>query len=137
MLWTTLTGRYSRDVPHSQYLIDWEHVVSGPQKGVKDFLKPYWSTDTVLEEFRIPGSKLRVDLININESIMVEIDGTQHDNYNKFMHGSLSGYRQMIKRDLAKEKWAGFNNLKYVVIKQAEIPLLSREWIEKNFNVVL
>ena len=136
MLFKTLNGR-DRDVSLAPYLIDWDRVVSGPQKAVKDFLFPYWSGKTVCEEFKIPASRMRVDLLCINDSIMVEVDGAQHDKLNLFMHGSVSGFTAAIKRDLEKQRWAELNGLQYIVIKQHEIPLLSCEWIEKTFGVVL
>lgn len=135
-IFKTLKGK-DREVSLKQYRIDWDKKVSGPQKQVKDFLYPYWKIDTVVEEMRIPGSRLRVDLININKNIMVEIDGVQHDKYNSFMHGSLSGWTASIKRDLEKERWAEMNGLTYVAIKQHEIPLLTPKWFLDNFNVTL
>jgi len=139
MLFSTLNGR-KVNVSLKQYLINWypEQEVSGPQGRVKAFLKPYWERDMVLEEMRIPGSLFRIDLYNINKDIIVEIDGRQHDEFNSFMHGSLSGFRASIKRDLEKERWATLNGVKhYVVIKEKEIPLLSPEWLQTTFGVVL
>ncbi len=137
MLFKNLNGR-DVNLSTKQYLIDWDHVVSGPQKAVKDFLRPYWEpTKMVLEEARIPSTLLRLDLFNISDMIVVEIDGTQHDDFNEFMHGSLAGYRAMMKRDLDKLKWAELNGLTSIVIKQKEIPLLSAEWMKKTFGLVL
>lgn len=139
MIFLTLNGLSKKDIPIKKYLIDWapEREVSGPQGKVKAFLRPYWGNETVLEEMRIPGSRLRLDLFNVNRGIVVEIDGAQHDKPNLFMHGSFSGFKASVKRDLAKERWAEMNKLTYVVIKEKEIPLLSAEWIEATFGVIL
>ena len=53
-----------------KYHIDWEASSRSKfQKGVKDFLYPYWSSDVVFEEFRIVGSRLSLDFYNANKKI--------------------------------------------------------------------
>lgn len=122
MLFTTLNGRSQQDVKYRQYLIDWDHKVSGPQKAVKDFLRPYWEHKTVLEEMRIPGSKLRCDIVCLaNPAAVIEVSPNQHFQYNAFLHGSLSGFKQSLKRDLQKEKWARLNGFAYVEITDEDL----------------
>lgn len=123
MEFLTLSGR-TRKVNVTPYLIDWDRKVSGPQKTVKDFLRPYWSHDSVMEEFRCPGSLLRVDLLNLSRGIMIEVSPTKvHATYNPFFHGSLSGYRDVIKRDLEKAHWGEINGYKVIEIVDADFPL--------------
>lgn len=138
MIWKTLNGQ-ERNVSHTKYVIDWEpeKEVSKLQGAVKKFLRPYWENDLVLEEFRIPASRLRVDLINVNKSIMVEVNGRQHNEPSNFMHGSLAGFRESLKRDLQKETWAELNNLKYIVIEENEVPLMNKRWFETTFGLFL
>src|SRR4051812_518009 len=101
MLWLTPTGRQV-DVSIAPHLIDWDYIVSKPQKAVKDFLRPYWTHKRVLEEFPVPGTKMRVDLLclspgpNDTDGIVVEVSPKQHDQFNKFFHGSLAGFRASL-----------------------------------------
>lgn len=140
MLFTDLKGR-QRDVSLSQYLIDWEPVreVSKPQAAAKAFFRPYWEHKQVLEELRIPGSKMRVDLVCIPDLLMVEVDGSQHGLYNAHFHGSLSGYTKAIKRDLDKERFAEANGFTLIRITEDDIKQgkLNTKWIKETFGVVL
>jgi len=75
------------------YLIDWDKVVSKPQKQVSDFLRRYWAADCVLSELRIPGSLLRLDIVNVSKKIVVEVSPDSiHKNYNPFMHGDRRAF---------------------------------------------
>ena len=127
MLFTTLNGRATRDISITPYLIDWEHAVSKPQKAVKDFLRPYWRLDQVVEELRIPSSRYRVDLCNLSTSVMVEVSPAQHHGFNPFFHGSVSGWQASLKRDIKKERWAALNGLTYIELDDADLATLSVE----------
>lgn len=93
----------------------------------------------VCEELRVPSSKLRLDLVCVTDQLIVEVDGVQHDLYNPWMHGSLSGYSAAQKRDLEKERFAEVNGFKLIHIKDDEIRrgLLSCDWIKETFGVEL
>ena len=138
MLFYDLKGR-QRDVNLNRYLIDWDRKVSGPQKAVKDFLRPYWGHKRVCEELRVPYSKLRLDLVCVTDQLIVEVDGEQHEIYNPWMHRSLNGYAAAQKRDLEKERFAEVNGFRLIHIKDDEIKrgLLSRDWIKETFGVEL
>lgn len=137
MLFTGFSGK-KRDISISPYRVDWDRVVSGPQKRVKDFLYRYWRYDTVLEELRIPGTRLRVDLLNINKLIMVEVSPEQHALYNPFFHRSEAGFRAALKRDFAKEKWAELNGFTYCELVAEDLAgELSEELFLSRFGVTL
>lgn len=140
MLFLDLRGR-PREMPVNKYRINWdpEREVSGPQGAVKKFLRPYWGHKLVLEEMRVPGSLKRLDLFCPEDALIIEVDGSQHDLYNPFMHGSPAGYCAAIKRDLDKQRFADMNNLKLIRIKEDEIKrgLLSADWIKTTFDVEL
>lgn len=121
-----------------KYKVDWDHKVSAPQLKVKEFLFPYWKDNTVLEEFIIPGSLLRLDLININQSIVIEVSPERtHTRYNKFMHGSLTGYLRVIKADLEKEKWAKDHFKHVVTLIDEDIENLSIKLFREKFKIEL
>jgi hypothetical protein len=139
MLFTDLRGR-KRDIPLSRYLIDWDppREVSKPQAAVKAFLRPFWSHKQVVEEFRIPGSKLRLDLYCIPDNLVIEVSPeATHTKYNPFMHGSLSGYRGVMKRDLQKVEWCERNGLTLVTLVDEDIANLSVERFRDAFGVTL
>lgn len=140
MLVTLLNGR-TRDVSYGQYVMKWDEPrkVSKVQAAVEAFLRPYWTGKVVLREWRVPGSRLRIDLFCVAESVMVEIDGRQHESYNPHFHGSPSGYRASIKRDLAKERLAELNQWTLVRITEADVKAgaLCPEWFKKTYNVIL
>jgi hypothetical protein len=125
-MFRTLNGR-ERDVSIKRYLIDWspEREVSSFQRDTKRFLYPYWRHDIVLEEFRIPGAGLlRVDLLNVVKGIMVEVSPESSHSYNAFFHrGSMNVFKDALKRDLAKAKWAEANGFQYVEIIGSDFPL--------------
>ena len=112
----------------SKYFIDWNRKVSAPQLKVKNFLKEYWESSIVLEEFLIPGSKKRIDLINISAKVVVEVSpNSTHLKFNSFMHGSRPGFLKTIKSDLVKKDWAEANNFLYIELNDSHLKNLSKE----------
>lgn len=136
MKFLTLNGK-EKNVTINKYLVDWAHKVSAPQKLVKDFLKPYWKADVVLEEFRIPECLLRVDLLNISKKVALEVSPAQHFEFNSHFHKTKIGYLNSIKRDFDKEKWAIANNFKFVEIIDEDMEKLSRQLFWEKFDIML
>jgi len=69
------------------YLINWQGKSrSKLQFKFKEFFYPYWKNHIVYEEFPVYGSMLKVDLLNATKKIAVEIQGNQHESFNKFFH---------------------------------------------------
>ena len=123
-----------------QYKIDWEHKVSKPQKTFKDFVFPFWKGHVVLEELLIPGSKNRIDIVNITRGYCIEISPeSTHAKFNKFMHGSRAGYLKRIKTDLDKETWCLDNGFEFIEVTDVDLleENLTQEYYEKKFKIVL
>ncbi len=114
------------------YYIDWNYKVSAPQKMVKDFLRPFWKLDCVLEEFRIPKTLMRLDLFNISRHIVVEISPEQHQEYNEFFHKTRAGFLSSLKRDMEKRAWAENEGFTFVEIYSDDMDKLSKEWFAEN-----
>ena len=95
------------NVNPKKYLIDWVNDGSSkPEINFRDLIQPYWKHYMVLYQFRIPGCLLRFDFFNLNKRLIVEIDGVQHDKFNKHFHNnSRQNYLMSIKRDMDKEAW--------------------------------
>lgn len=126
-----LNGR-DRDMPLHP-LVDWSAVtLSKFQRGVKDFLKPYWFSKVVLEELKVPGTRMRFDLVNINDRIVVETNGQQHVRYNKHFHGgSLARFRDQLKRDLKKQQWCDINEFILVEVLPEDLPLTPAFFLDR------
>lgn len=121
-----------------KYRIDWDRVVSKPQKAVKDFLRPYWKGKVILEEFRMPGSRFRFDLFNVTDHIIVEVSPKKvHGEFNKFFHRTRLGYAKSLKRDMSKYDWAEQNKFVLVEVFDDDINILSREWFREKYEVEL
>ena len=122
-----------------KYLIDWDDKSKSKiQFKTKQFLKPYWQNHIVYEEFPVYGTKLKVDFINATKRIAIEVNGTQHNKFNKFFHNnSRANYLESIKRDVKKREWLELNNFLIVEIEQNEVEKLSKEWFKKEFDITL
>ncbi len=137
MKWPDLKGRL-REVNIRRYLIDWDREVSGPQKFAKDFFFSYWYKDVVLEEFRIPGSLLRIDLLIVSKRIAVEVSPAQHYAYNKHFHKNPMGLVASYKRDEDKEHWCReIAKLVYVELTDENLQELSHAWFKQIYNISL
>lgn len=140
MLFKTLNG-HTQNVPIGPYILDWNkpRKISKVQREVETFLRPYWMGKQVLVEFRIPSTRLRIDLMVPSDELIVEVDGSQHMIYNSHFHVSLSGYRASIGRDLDKEKFAENNGFTLVRITEDDVKAgaLCSEWFKKTYNVTL
>lgn len=121
----------------SDYKMDWNRKVSAPQKAVSDFLRRFWEFDTVLLEFRIPGSLLRIDILNISKKIAVEVSpDSVHKNFNPFLHKNRSEFLKKLKADIAKIAWCEKSGLTFVELNDSDIKTLSADTFAK-FGVAL
>ena len=69
----------------SKYVIDWNKKSrSKVQFAVKKFLEPFWNSQIVYEEFPVYGSRMKVDILNATKKIAIEVQGGQHNSFNKF-----------------------------------------------------
>ena len=121
----------------NKYRIDWDGKSrSKLQFNFKQFFYPYWKNHIVFEEFPVYGSMMKVDLFNATKKIAIEIQGNQHESFNKFFHvNSRLKYLQSIKRDVAKSKWIEINNFKYLELYESDLKSLSPQYIEDKFAI--
>ncbi len=119
-----------------KYQINWnEESCSKPQTLAKKLLKPYWHYYTILEEYRIPSSLYRIDFLNVNLRIAVEINPIQHHKFNKFFHRSRSGFHHQIAKDIKKIEWLEFNNFQILELNEDDLNHFSPVYIEKTFGI--
>jgi hypothetical protein len=120
-----------------QYMIDWDRRVSGPQKAVKEFLYPYWLRHVVLEEFTVPKTRWRMDLLNLTRKIAVEVSPGQHQKFNPFFHKNRFNFGASLQRDIKKQEWAEKNGFTFVEIYQDDIECLSPKWFLDTYGITL
>ena len=137
MKWLTIKGR-PKEIATASYKVDWDGKQGSKFAAqVLTWFKPYWRGDVVLAEFPVPGTKSRFDYVNLSKKIILEVDGDQHGEYSPHWHkGSRANYLGQIKRDLEKDSIAEINLFKMVRITTADLPL-TKEWLEKTFNITL
>src|SRR5690349_4064500 len=84
-----------------KYVIDWDGSCRSKfQFEVKQWLKTYWKSHICLEEFTVPGTRMKCDFVNLTNRIIVEISGEQHRTFNKHFHlDSRQVFLSQIKRD--------------------------------------
>lgn len=104
-----------------KYLIDWDKEVSKPQKRVKDILKQHWIGNRVCEEALIPSSRMRIDLINFTQMVVVEVSPKGSHSYNEFFNKNRSNYLRAAKRDISKAAWAEMNGFRFVEINDEDL----------------
>ena len=123
----------------SKYLIDWDKKSrSKIQFKVKKFLEPFWKGHIVFEEFPVYGSKLKVDILNASNKVAVEVQGNQHNSFNKFFHSdSRLKYLESIKRDVMKAEWLEKNNFKLIEVEESEINSISKDFFKNKFGLTL
>ena len=120
-----------------KYKVDWDKPCrSKIQFNVKSFFKDYWLGHICYEEFPVFGSRLKVDLINFTRKIAVEVQGEQHNEFNKFFHNnSRDKYLESIQRDMKKIQWLEMNEFKVLEVTKEDLPELSRKYIFDTFGV--
>ena len=121
----------------TKYKIDWDaECRSIFQFEVKQFFKTYWYGQICYEEFPVYGSRMKVDLINMTKRIAVEVQGAQHDQFNKFFHGnSRAKYLRSITRDYQKRQWLEKNNFTVLEIVPEDMTSLSKRYIREKFDI--
>ena len=137
MEFKTLSG-YSKKKNVAKYRIKWEEKSrSKYQEHVKEFLFTFWKNHVVYEEFPVVGSKMTLDIVNLTLGIAIEVQGEQHNKFNKFFHNNdPMNFSAQIKRDLDKCEWCKLNNLRLIEIFPEDLPL-EREKFEETFEIKL
>tara|TARA_Y100000361_G_C11156350_1_gene344378 strand:- start:519 stop:929 length:411 start_codon:yes stop_codon:yes gene_type:complete len=122
MEFKTIYGQVKRVKNVRKRIIDWEAPSkSKRQREVKKFLKKYWQSHVVFEEFPVAGTRLSIDFYNANKKIAIEVQGTQHTKYNKFFHGGhKNNYLEQLKRDEIKFKFCELNDISLVEIYDSD-----------------
>jgi len=116
--------------------IKWDKAPSKGQQVLQDFLFPMWNDNIVCAEWYIPGSKLRIDIINFTKRMCLEYSPkSHHGNFNKFFHRNAPKYFQAMQRDYDKVTWCEDNNFKLLELDEEDVTNLSIAYFKKKFDV--
>lgn len=97
--------------------------VSKLHERVRNILKSVYPFDLVYEEIALPGSKtnrhkgLYADFFIPSQSLIVEVHGRQHYEFNSYHYKTALDFGIAKLRDNDKVKWCVLNNIDYVELK--------------------
>lgn len=137
MLFSRFKSNRQSNVNINKYIIDWNQSPSKEQRILQDFLYPFWKNKIILSEFRIPGSLLRVDILNITDRIGVEYSPDSSHDYNVYFHHDRNGFLKKIKSDINKIEWLEANNFKVIEIIKEDLENLSKRFFLDKFDILL
>ncbi len=89
--------------------------ISAPQTAARDRIKQEYGDQTILEEFTIPKSMLRIDFFLPNLMMAVEVHGRQHFEFVKHFHGTRKKFALAKQNDEMKANWCALNGIELVI----------------------
>ena len=99
------------------YMVNWDKSTRSKfQDKVKEFIRPAWEFDVVMEELPVLGTRLSIDIYNASKKIAIEIQGRQHFEYVKHFHKTRQGFLDQLKRDEVKHKFCRLNDIHLIEI---------------------
>jgi hypothetical protein len=90
--------------------------LSGFQGTVGGLLADLYPLDIILEEVSIPGERFVLDYLVPSAHVVVECQGTQHDEFVPYFHGTRQNFHAQQDRDSRKRRWCELNNLHLIEI---------------------
>lgn len=121
-----------------EYKTNWDvDGASEPEREVLNFLRPFWCHKLVLSQFMIPGSRLRIDIVNLTDGVCVEVSPAGSHSFNKFFHKTELNFAKAVKRDFEKEEWIVKMGFKYCELLDEDLANLSPELFSAKFGVYL
>lgn len=110
------------DVKQSTYPVKFTHR-SNIQKLVAEVVSDIFPRDVILEDFIVPGSQKSVDFFIPRRSIVIEVQGRQHDEFVPFFHGKQETSNKFVKQKLAdaqKRHWTEINGFTLIEISHRD-----------------
>jgi very-short-patch-repair endonuclease len=84
---------------------------SSLHKTARNLLHRLFICKSILEEVPLPGTRMFADFFIPSESLMIEVQGEQHYNYNNFHYTNKMDFIKAKNRDKKKSEWATLNGL--------------------------
>lgn len=102
-------------------------------KSVLQTLKEIFPHTRITDEHYVNynGQKLFFDFYISTLSILVEVQGIQHTEFNKHFHGSAAAFKESKKRDRLKSEWCHLNDMTLVCVNHNEIPITGENLLKK------
>lgn len=112
---------------------------SGLHNKARQLLKEKYPNDRILEELILPGTKtsnrkstLKADFFIPTRSLIVEVHGSQHVEFNNFFFKDKMEFYKAQARDRDKKKWCELNQFAIIELFHNES---TEEWKEKIWKI--
>ena len=112
---------------------------SGLHNKARQLLKERYPNDRILEELILPGTKtdnrkstLKADFFIPTRSLIVEVHGSQHVEFNNFFFKDKMEFYKAQARDRDKKKWCELNQFAIIELFHNES---TEEWKEKIWKI--
>lgn len=112
---------------------------SGLHNKARQLLKEKYPNDRILEELVLPGTKtsnrkstLKADFFIPTRSLIVEVHGSQHVEFNNFFFKDKMEFYKAQARDRDKKKWCELNQFAIIELFHNES---TEEWKEKIWKI--
>lgn len=112
---------------HTWTLVKQEkNLCSKGHKLARQLLKELFPLDTLFEEVTLPGSAtsknktLYADFYLRSRSIIVEVQGEQHNEFTPFFHETKGDFYRATARDKVKEEWCELNGITLIQLPVGE-----------------
>jgi len=88
------------------------------QNQVGEYLREKYTREVIIEEFVIPGSKMRIDFFLPHRNLAIEVSPESSHSYNPFFHGEKkkNKYGKQVLREIKKQEWCENNDIDLLVI---------------------
>jgi len=93
-----------------------DQVKSGLHTKALHLLKNAFPTQLILEEIRIPGSKMRLDIYLPTERLAIEVQGRQHYEMTNFFFSDRLSFLRARERDNQKARWCFQHKIQILVL---------------------
>jgi len=102
-------------------------------KSVLQTLKEAFPNTRINSEYYVNynGQKLFFDFHLPNLSIVVEVQGVQHTEFNPHFHGTAEKFKAQRKRDRTKVEWCDLEDMSLVCVHHNEIPIEVPDLLKK------
>ena len=102
-------------------------------KSVLSTLKQAFPNTRINAEYYVnyQGQKLFFDFHMPTLSIVVEVQGVQHTEFNKHFHGTAENFKAQKKRDKIKTEWCHLEDMSLVCVNHDEIPIEVPDLLKK------
>jgi very-short-patch-repair endonuclease len=108
-------------------------MISHLAKSVRTSLHEAFPNTLIKEEeyLNYKGTRLFFDFYIPSLNIYVEVQGSQHVEFNSHFHNDAAAFRAAKKRDRLKKEWCELQDYTLVCINYDEIPITSGELLAK------